>query len=1229
MTAVHPQEPGLEARRTTGDTFLTFPAQDTHQGFKAGAGVHAEPPRERPEVARNKLPRTTLQVSEPFLDAGAARGSRRVRQRANVVKRTELVLQDMFDGLHFLESGGDPALEKPQPGCEWRGGVIAEKERERLRELAHDHVEHVRPFITYGTPEMEEAAWVRLAHSGSPAYGGGLERGAVVPMLLDKLDLPDRGDTGGMLVEVAMPEVKNWESWMLKEELPTEKELAEVKSYGDPSLASARRLAQLAARLWKAGLVRPVKRKTTVGAEFFAVSKERRTTTTAQGEVRQRLIADMRRPAHQFVDPPKAHLGSPRALGFLDLSDSVLGDDEIWLFTGDVPCFFYNLLMPDSWAAWNVMEGLDYSMAAEMCKSLGGKNDEFFGEDFDAFGFTALPMGHKWSPYIAEKCLEFVLDQAGLGAEGRMLHGKPAPELRSGPVNMPYLDDYLGIVRGGSARSAGEAATRNSASCKGALREHGLGCHKEEEGQRVTSLGMSVDVRKGARVVRPSPEAFAELLLATRALARKRRALPRDVSRLVGRWAWWISLRSEVYSVLNATYWFVQRTSFWAERYEDIPSAVRRELEALLQLAPFLRADLGWETSSTVYATDACLSGGGVVYRKVDEAPRPEGEGVASGPGSSMADVRSLCRSTCSWEGTVEAGEELRELCGVVDGVLQPEQNWKTAISTKWKRQNKIDYLEGEAAILSLRHRLRSTVNRKQRILQLQDNQAILGTLRKGRSSAPRLLVQARRVAALCLFGELRAAWVYVPSAWNRADEPSRRFEPYSTRGFVRVGSSMPRPNAAGCGVGRPAPPFVHGPATTEVGSLGAFLPDASAQIRLGSGTAVAGQRSDKAVRVEASVAASSVPVAIATVHATPLGPTAPPAERGKRARARTQRAARDEFAWSLPHAPESPLDADGRPLRLAVAEATDSIYRTRMQTLAEWANARWGGGGSLHSTADFDSLVLSVCDAYVHGRERGGKAAPGQLMSAVLHAYPAWAGSLPLTARFVKRVVAKVKPPVERKGLPWELVLLAACRARERKWEQTAIKIVVMFDCLLRGEDVEQLRVRQVVLAPDGRVVLRLGDALDDATAAQSAQHRTKTGFDAGVIVERTFVADAVRDLVHGRDGTQFVFTQDRAEFEAQFRELFRELGVEAVPHQLRHGGASQMVIDKKSLWDVQVRGRWDSKTSVKRYAKPWAALIAWDQISRTVYAEAKECAAQGGGPAWTVSRPTQRMLF
>ena len=61
-----------------------------------------------------------------------------------------------------------------------------------------------------------------------------------------------------------------------------------------------------------------------------------------------------------------------------------------------------------------------------------------------------------------------------------------------------------------------------------------------------------------------------------------------------------------------------------------------------------------------------------------------------------------------------------------------------------------------------------------QRLVVLVDAQAVLFAAAKGRSSAPSLRFEIRKLAALALAGNLVIKYIYVPSEYNPADAPSR-----------------------------------------------------------------------------------------------------------------------------------------------------------------------------------------------------------------------------------------------------------------------------------------------------------------------------------------------------------------------------------------------------------------------------------------------------------------------
>lgn len=82
--------------------------------------------------------------------------------------------------------------------------------------------------------------------------------------------------------------------------------------------------------------------------------------------------------------------------------------------------------------------------------------------------------------------------------------------------------------------------------------------------------------------------------------------------------------------------------------------------------------------------------------------------------------------------------------------------------------------LEAAGVSIMLRWLLRSPHKHHTRVAALIDAQAVLGAVTKGRSSAATLRYEMQRIAALSIAGGWLIRYVYVPSAFEPADEPSR-----------------------------------------------------------------------------------------------------------------------------------------------------------------------------------------------------------------------------------------------------------------------------------------------------------------------------------------------------------------------------------------------------------------------------------------------------------------------
>ena len=100
---------------------------------------------------------------------------------------------------------------------------------------------------------------------------------------------------------------------------------------------------------------------------------------------------------------------------------------------------------------------------------------------------------------------------------------------------------------------------------------------------------------------------------------------------------------------------------------------------------------------------------------------------------------------------------------------------WAAIASWPWRKGGRhINRLELIALLVGTRWLLSRPSSVGRRFLALVDSTAVVGAVGKGRSSSPALRLGVRRFAALALGGGLRFRTVWVPSALNPADAPSR-----------------------------------------------------------------------------------------------------------------------------------------------------------------------------------------------------------------------------------------------------------------------------------------------------------------------------------------------------------------------------------------------------------------------------------------------------------------------
>ena len=100
---------------------------------------------------------------------------------------------------------------------------------------------------------------------------------------------------------------------------------------------------------------------------------------------------------------------------------------------------------------------------------------------------------------------------------------------------------------------------------------------------------------------------------------------------------------------------------------------------------------------------------------------------------------------------------------------------WRDTLSYKWKQEAHINELETQAMIAHIRRMLTEPDVKQVRLMVIVDSQVLFYAVGKGRSPSKRINRLLRRLAALQLLGDIYVFPVWTLSAWNFADNPSRR----------------------------------------------------------------------------------------------------------------------------------------------------------------------------------------------------------------------------------------------------------------------------------------------------------------------------------------------------------------------------------------------------------------------------------------------------------------------
>jgi len=272
--------------------------------------------------------------------------------------------------------------------------------------------------------------------------------------------------------------------------------------------------------------------------------------------------------------------------------------------------------------------------------------------------------------------------------------------------------------------------------------------------------------------------------------------------------------------------------------------------------------------------------------------------------------------------------------------------------------------------------------------------------------------------------------------------------------------------------------------------------------------------------------------------------------------------------------------------LEAGFAPATIAKYKPAVHRFIDWC-IRTGQDPS--TTDELDELLADYFQQIHDDNNGSGKS----IASATLHGIHMYlprlkaASALPIASAICKRW-HKSKPPTSHPPLTWELTVVIACQMARAGHYNLGVATLVGFDCLLRKEELMSLRRENFADAKDVRLSVNYQKAV-------LSLDRTKTGRDQSVELRNKSVLHLLSQVARSTKPRALIFPGGAQKYYRVFKATCRDLGLSSryVPHSLRHGGATLMLLQGIPIEEIIRHGRWKSSESVKTYIKAGRAQL------------------------------------
>lgn len=852
-----------------------------------------------------------------------------------------------------------------------------------------------------------------------------------------------------------------------------------------------------------------------------------------------RLVLDCRQANEHFKPPPDIAMAAGYSFGQLVVEH----DQEVFVAQSDIKDYFYSIGLPDYLHPF-------FSLPPIRSDLLSGRIPELCGRDPSLVIFPQMkvvPMGWSWAMFFAQRIHQHqVMIGAGIPHHRVLADGRPAPVLKDeSVVIVPYADNLnvIGTNKDEVQRVKDQAVAQ--------LRKVGFRVHEEEDASlEAKALGFIINGSK--RKIFPVPEKRDKVIQCLIWLSRRPRVSGRVVERIIGHCVHFFMLRREMLSIFRSVYDF--KTAHYNKQVRLWRSAAD-ECRWAANLLWICESDMGKQWSGEVTVSDACLSGTATCSMEIHAKDAAE-------IGSTRELWRYKSRSSC-----VKAREIVRQLDPFKDietvsaelprldpfqlnldfqnvpQELAQSDHWKVQFSSRMFHKEPITVIEGRATVQSIRHKTRSCKHFNKRHLHFGDNLGMVLAFDRGRAKSFSLLVCCRRACAFSLAAGCQFHHRWLPSEWNKADGPSRKWEgeavqaPPSKRGCQRTISEIIYPTDS----------------ARQLEAVGKVKRWASHPCSKGSG----GQGDQ----------AQGASVLQSNAHD----------REGKEQRGKTKESSPGDQRKS-----KCPTLCRSDSFRDAGSFTTHGIdYHRRVLVFQNFCSLL----GLRTSTSSQVDHALTVF--FNQSFEEGLDISEAQkAFAAVQEAFPVVGRQGLSRSRRSLKGWKNLDPGQSRTPLAWPFISLLALTMMQLGEVRCALCILTMFTTYIRPCEALKLLKRDVVRSTD----LGVSWALNVNTSEEAQQSKVGLQDEAMLLDNKMldYLGPALGVLAQGLPFTTL--------FEMQYPQLHRtwhatlaHLGLPmetADLYQLRHSGASWDRLKKvRSLLEIKLRGRWSSDASLKRY--------------------------------------------